>query len=470
MDDRQTAQQRWAAQPIQQRLRVLAKARGLLAFDPSRLVSTSDGTSPYLPPDSLTSEVLPLLAAIRFLEQSAASILKPRRLGRKGLPLWLRGVHSQIQRVPFGKILVIGPSNYPLFLPGVQAVQALAAGNAVIWKPGRGGSLIAQNFASILAEAGLPAGLLSVTDDSVAAAEHAIATGVDKVFLTGSVASGRALLHQLADRLIPSVVELSGCDATIVLPGADMARVVKAITFGVRLNGSSTCMAPRRILLVGSTPQQKSLFVQQLQQAFQAVAPVALPASTKDRLASLLNEAKAAGASILGDIAQQHTRPILVDDGDPSMAVAQEDIFAPVVTLIPVRNTAEVVAAQAQCPFGLTASIFGPESDCRALAQTLEVGTVFINDLIFPSADPRLPFGGRRLSGFGVTQGAEGLLEMTAIKTVFTQRSSDERHYEVSEAQHLHFFLGFIRAVYADRFTKRLRGIVSVIREGRHLR
>jgi aldehyde dehydrogenase (NAD+) len=96
----------------------------------------------------------------------------------------------------------------------------------------------------------------------------------------------------------------------------------------------------------------------------------------------------------------------------------RSDVFAPVLTVIDIEGEAGMLATLEACPFGLTTSIFGDEGEARRLAAKLSVGTVLVNDLIVPTADPRVPFGGRRQSGFGVTRGMEGLLEMTAVKTV----------------------------------------------------
>lgn len=464
-------QRDWARLAVRQRMRIFARARVAIALNPECFFEAGRHEARKASVDTLTTEVLPLLAAMRFLERSAESILKPRRLGRRGLPLWLSGIRSEVHRVPFGTVLVIGPSNYPLLLPGLQTLQALAAGNRVIWKPGIGGSEVARALAKLLADAGLPDGLLEITDETVAAAEQAIDAGVDKVFLTGSVPSGRALLHRLADRIVPSVVELSGCDACIVLPGADVSRVVHAMTFGMRLNGSATCMAPRRVLLVGASNAQREELVARLIAAFKMVDPVALPAATRERLQSLLQEAKLAGATVHGTFAgDRNTTPLLVVGGNADLLIAKEDIFAPVLTLLEVRSAEGVVATHRACPFGLTASLFGPKAECRKLAEELEVGTIFINDVIVPSADPRLPFGGRRLSGFGVTQGVEGLLEMTAVKTVAVRRSTSVRHFEPTTARHIGLFAGVVQAAYAGRIANRLRGVVKTVKAGREFR
>ncbi len=224
--------------------------------------------------DTLASEVLPLLAAMRYLERDAKKVLRTRRAGVQGRPIWLGRVTSDIERVPLGCVLVIAVSNYPLLLPGVQAMQALVAGNTVIWKPGRGGSAVALLVAGLLRDAGLPEGVLRVTDESIAAGQDAIEAGVAKIFFTGSAAAGRDVLHRAAERVVPCVVELSGADAVVVLPSADVAYTTQAIGFGLRLNGSATCMAPRRLLLVDTTDERRTTLFASLWREMQTIGAV----------------------------------------------------------------------------------------------------------------------------------------------------------------------------------------------------
>ena len=110
------------------------------------------------------------------------------------------------------------------------------------------------------------------------------------------------------------------------------------------------------------------------------------------------------------------------------MALLQQDVFAPWLALVPVADMAEALRHDALCPFALGASVFGPPAEARALAASLRAGSVCINDLIVPTADPRLPFGGSGRSGFGRTRGAEGLLEMTALRTVSERRGRFRPH------------------------------------------
>jgi aldehyde dehydrogenase (NAD+) len=406
------------------------------------------------------SEVLPLAEACRFLEREAGWILADQRLSTHTRPFWLRRVSAETRREPLGVVLIIAPANYPLFLPGVQVLQALAAGNAVLWKPAAGGTAVAEALRDVLVGCGLDPALLQLLNECPQAAADAISAGVDKVFLTGSSATGTAVLHQLAAHPTPAVMELSGCDAVFVLPGAVVERVVAAMAFGLRLNGSATCMAPRRLFLVGAHPG----LVPAMLDAFKNLPTVVLPAPTQARLADLLEDARRLGGSELVDGSLEELRFAVITGATAEMRIAQSDIFAPVLSIFDVPDADAAIAAHAPCPYALTAAIFGPEGEAQALASRLPVNTVLINDLIVPTADPRLSFGGREESGFGLTRGREGLLEMTALKTVVAQRSRDLRAYRPTTPEHEPFFAAYLEAVHSGSWRERWHGLRRLLR------
>ena len=456
------AQRRWAALPVVARLRVLKRTRHLLASRTQSLYDAIPASLSRNQADTCCAEIIPLLSACKFLEDQATQILKPRRLRRQGLPLWLAGIRSEVHRVALGRVLVIAPSNYPLFLAGVQVLQALAAGNAVIWKPGIGGKAVAMLVAETLSEAGLASGLLVVSDESIEAAHEAIASGVDKVFFTGSAASGRLLLRQLGETLTPCVAELSGCDSVLILPSADLTRVVKALAFGMRLNGSATCMAPRRLILVGADKNRRETLIAQLKAALAEVKGIRLPERTQEQLHLLLAAATRSGAQVHGEMATAQ-QPILLTHATPEMEIAQADIFAPLLTLLEAGTLNEALAINEACPYALTVSIFGEQAKAVGLAHQVIAGTVIVNDLMIPAADPRTPFGGRKHSGFGVTQGAEGLLEMTAPKTVIIRRGTATRNYDATTETHQKLFEGVVQTSHAATVKQRLAGLLQVI-------
>ncbi len=462
-------QRQWAGTPLRQRLAVVRRLRHAIALDPESLAATVPGDVPgslhRSIADTLVAEVLPLAEAGRYLERNARRVLADQHLPRRGRPFFLRGVNGVVERVPLGVVLVIGPANYPLFLPAVQVLQALVAGNAVLWKPAPGGADAAVKILRLLVEAGLPSQLLTVLDSEPAAAQSAIQAGVDKVILTGHLATGRTVLRALAETVTPSVMELSGCDAVFVLPGADLAHAARAIAFGMRLNGSATCMAPRRLFVCGS---DAAALYTRLLDAFQAVPPVPLPPRIAGELRLLCEDAARQGAVVLGvpsDDAQVH--PVLITGAHPQMRCMRADIFAPVLSAMQVEDEAAALRAYDACPYALTASIFGPARTAEQFARRIHAGTVLINDVIVGTADPRLPFSGRGLSGFGATRGDEGLLEMTAVRSVVTQRSRSPRPYAPTTPAHTPFFSAYIRTVHSATWGERVRAFRALVSAAR---
>ena len=377
-------QLRWSLAPISRRLKIIRVLRHLIAENADSLARGAAAVSGRPLAEKLVSEVLPLAEACRWLEGHAARVLAPRRHGGRGRPLWLHGVDFEVQRQPFGTILVIGPGNYPLFLPAVHVLHALAAGNAARLKPAPRTRHVALAFARLAFEAGIEPALLEILPESADAAREAIAAGVDKVVFTGSSENGRAVLAQLAATSTPSVMELSGEDAVVVLEDADLGVVADALRFGARLNAGQTCIAPRRIIAVES------------------IAP-----AVREQLAN---------SSIPIEVAR---------DADGAVALLNSARFA------------------------LGAAIFSRGIErARGLAARIKTGFVTINDLIVPTADPRVAFGGVKASGFGSTRGAEGLLEMTFPHVVAVRRRGGYRHFQEPAAADAQLFSAYLRAAH----------------------
>ena len=449
----------WAAMPVRSLLRVLRAARQRMAQCAEEFAAAISPALARTKADTLLTELLPLLGACKFLERDAEQLLRPRRLGFSGRPLWLGGVRAEVHREPLGHVLVIGPANFPLFVPGVQALQALAAGNTVTWKPGTGGGAVALLVARALREAGLPEGVLTVTGESVQAAQQELERGADKVVFTGSSESGRAVLTQLAATVTPSVMELSGADAVVVTPGASLQGVAKAVAFGLRLNGGAVCMSPRRLFATHATMAAlRPLMDAELEK----LPPVALDIRMAGRLRALVDDAVREGAVVRGTVQSNAQRPLVVDGARATMAIACSDIFAPVISLIETESLLHLTELYEECPYALTLAIFcAPQEKKKALAlaRELRAGTVLINDVIAPTVDPRVPFGGRGASGYGVTRGAEGLLEMTAVKTLLVRRGGVMLHLDATRDVDMPMFSGAIEAMHGKGWSRRWRAL-----------
>lgn len=238
------AQRDWEQRPLRRRLDFVAQIRRAVAAEAITLAKLAAAPNERPVAEKLVSEVIPLLDACRFLEKQARWILRTRYFGARGRPLWLRGSSFTVERKPFGVVLIVGPGNYPLFLPAVQLLQAVVAGNAVLLKP-------AENCTSPLRwlteRLRLTSGLVQLLDEPPENARAAVRAGVDKVVFTGSSENGRNLLTVMAERNTPGVFELSGADSVFVRHDADLVRAARAIAFGRRLNDGDTCMAPQTI-------------------------------------------------------------------------------------------------------------------------------------------------------------------------------------------------------------------------------
>ena len=410
MRSARAAQCEWRERSVAHRLGCIRGLRLAMGSDPNKLALACGRSSLA---ETLASEVLPLADACRFLEKTAAKTLATKRQGHRGRAVWLRSVRVELQRDPFGLVLIIAPSNYPLLLAGVQTLQAIVAGNAVLWKPAVGCSESATALRDVLVQSGLDPRLLVVLPEAVESVEHAIAAGIDKLVLTGSASTGRAVQKLLADELVPSTMELSGCDAMFVTASANIDRAVSCLVFGLRFNNSRTCIAPRRVFVPASRLEQ---FARAVQNALLAGRSTETKANARGQL---VQQALDSGAKLL------HQQPAVLTNVTPDMDIASADIFEPITSIISYTSVDEALAMNDQCPYALGATVFGAEnSETDELVRRVNAGCVVVNDMIVPTADPRVPFGGRGKSGFGVTRGTVGLEEMTQLKAIVRQRAS----------------------------------------------
>lgn len=455
------AQRAWAATPMGVRLAAVRRLRRLIAANAVQLGKAVQSSRSNPLAEALAGEVLPLADACRFLERDAARLLRPRRLGFSRRPLWLAGVASEVRREPHGTVLIVGPSNYPLLLMAVQTIQALVAGNSVLLKPGRDAGLAARVFTALCQQAGFSPPLVQVLSESPEAAWEAIEAGVDKVVLTGSASTGVDVLSVLAPRLIPATLELSGSDAAFVQSDADLDLVARALCFGVTWNGGATCIAPRRAFV----PDQ---LIGPLEARLLCVL-AKLPTDARhwtlgESTQALVSDALSRGARRLFPRHAGEHGPTILADAAVTMPLLREDVLGPVLSLVPVSSESAALKAAEQSPYALGATVFGEERHARKLAGRIRAGVVVINDVIVPTADPRLPFGGRGLSGFGVTRGAEGLLEMTVTKVIAVRRGRSHWHLVEPRLTDQQLVRCYIEAVHGAVWTERCGAGLRLLR------
>ena len=444
------AQPAWAATPLRDRLKHIRRVRHLLA-ERCDSISARIGAPAG---ETLAAQVLPLAEACRFLESNAGAILARQRLGLTNRPLWLGGLKSEIIREPFGIVLIIAPANYSFFLPGVQLLQALVAGNAVLLKPGRNGGAAASVLRDVCRAAGIDGRLVSVLPATDAAAREAVDLPINKVVFTGSSAVGKRLLERLASRAIPAVLELSGCDPAIIRADANIPLAAAALAFGLRFNSGATCIAPRRVLVARRWREQLEA---------ELVSRIRVNRTEEvdaDLSNAILASVEAGAALLIGrfDLRGRLHLPCVLTDVTADMPVANLETFTPILSIIAIDSDEAAIEIANASGYGLGASVFTQDrARGRALASRLNAGVVTINDLIVPTADPRIPFGGRKESGYGVTRGAEGLLAMTQPKVLQIRSGTRRSHFDADLTNRIPaLFLSFIQLLHGSRLKHRL--------------
>ncbi|QDV23313.1 aldehyde dehydrogenase family protein [Aureliella helgolandensis] len=460
------AQRQWQKQMPKVRQRAIRQVAGLLAEEYASLL-------PLIPrpnasaADKIASEVFPLAEACRFTAAVSRRTLAPQTYSMREGAWWIGRVRVTVSAEPWGIVLIVAPGNYPLFLPGVQAIQALAAGNAVLIKPAPGCQPLLARFKELLIAAGVPTDLVHILPEEIAAGREAMQLGVDKVVATGSAATGQAILHDLATTLTPATLELSGCDAIFVLPQAQIEQVVPALIYALKLNGGATCIAPRRIFV---TPAHRAELAQALDEGLSdAGEPDAVvPPSVLEHALQVVGAALSEGAEIVhGKLpakpAAGKMRPLVLQSVTAKMAIARTDLFAPIVSIIEVPDMQTALAADRHCPYGLGAAIFGPRSLAEHWANEVNAGCVVINDAVVPTADPRVPFGGWGKSGWGLTRGREGLREMARTKTTCTRLGNWKPHLDRSISGNEVLMSSLLAVFHASSWRKRFQAMGRVL-------
>lgn len=336
---------------------------------------------------------------------------------------------------PLGVVLGIMPWNYPLWQVLRYVAPALLAGNAALLKhaPNVPGCSLALEtlFRDVGAPQGLFQSLLIEVDRLPVVLDH---PAVQAATLTGSTRAGRAFAAAAAERLLPTVLELGGSDAYVILEDADVEAAAATCATSRLLNGGQSCIAAKRLIVVDAVHDR---FVEALvarmrertvgdpRQESTDVGPMAR-ADLRDAVAEQVRDTVAAGARIALGAAVPDSPgffypPTVLVDVPVDARTAREEVFGPAASVFRVRDEAEAVALANASDYGLGAAVFTADRARgeRIAREELVAGCCFVN--AFVKSDPRLPFGGVRTSGYGRELGPEGIRQFTNAKTVWVE-------------------------------------------------
>ncbi len=452
------AQAAWARLSIRKRLEPVRAFRAMLVDAPDELLNAIEADVHRPASEVIGTDFLSTAGAAKYLESNAASILASKRVA--GRPLWLFGVSTRQVPMPHGVVGIIGTWNYPLFLNAVPILHALVAGNAVIWKPSEQAPRMAVVLHRWLLDAGFPSDLFQMLPATREAGPDLVEADIDFLQFTGSDTVGRKLAARLGERLIPSVMELSGVDAALVLADADLDLAAKTILYGAMLNSGQTCIATRRAFVDRSV---YPAFAEKLKALIAMTGPVNLQTPGQvEQMHRLIADAADKGGTAFPP-PDGRCQPTVIFDGTIDMAVCREASFAPIVAAIPCDGFESMVAQANACDFGLSSSVYS--AGTRAIPE-LRVGSVVFNDTVVPTAHPATPFGGRGASGWGSTQGPEGLLAMTYPKVISMRSGKYRPHVEAglsNDPAQSDAMLGMLRFNYGRGVGQRWRGLKQMI-------
>lgn len=416
----------WGSTTISERLRWVKRFRALLASNADtlcRLVSEETGKPAW---EALSGDLLPLLAACKWHERHASRVLAPSRA--PGTPFWMLGQRHTVHRAPLGRVAIIATWNYPLQLLGIQMVQALVCGNAVVIKPSERSPRSQRELARLAIAAGLPPATLEVRDHDRSAGNAMLEQGTfEHILFTGSTRVGRQIAALAASTLTPTTLELSGNDSAFVLSDADPGLAARCIWNALVMNAGQTCLAPRRVLV------DRSIYTRFLA-ALSPLAAGAKPVPVIDTAAAahtvdLCQRSFALGARSLSSVLEapdgHRLRPIAMVDCPPTAPLALQEHFGPALAVIPCDGVATMLALHAGIDQKLSTSVFtrSPAS-ARGIADQLGSSFVTINDCVLPCSHPGASIAGHRTSGWGASRGSDGLRALSRAVTVSSTNAS----------------------------------------------
>ena len=369
--------------------------------------------------------------AIEHLDWASANA--PKVLGKRSVSAGLLAMNhsASVEYLPFGVVGVLGPWNYPVHTPMGSISYALAAGNAVVFKPSEYTPAIGTWLADAFAEVVFEQPVFQVVTGRAETGQALCRSGVDKLAFTGSTATGKKVMAACADTLTPVVIECGGKDALIVAGDADLAAAIDGAVWGALANGGQTCVGVERVYVVDTVYDE---FVAGVTSAAGQIrtgaspdaqyGPITMP-SQVDVIRRHIDDALASGGRALvggpESVQAPFVQPVVLVDVPESSAAIREETFGPTITITRVRDEDAAVACVNDNDFGLGAAVFSAEHGDQ-IADRLSCGMVSINSVITFAMVPAIPFGGVRSSGFGRIHGADGLREFARSRGVTKQR------------------------------------------------
>jgi aldehyde dehydrogenase (NAD+) len=412
----------WSGTPREERAALLRRAAALLGDDAesmAQLVTAEVGT-----PIRMSRRIQAALP-VTDLELNAEYAAAPRPEEEIG--------NSLVVREPIGVVAAITPWNYPLHQITAKVGPALAAGCTIVVKPSEVAPLAALRLWDVFDRAGFPPGVVNLVTGGPATGEELVThPAVDAISFTGSVAAGSRVAELAAADLKRVTLELGGKSANLILEDADLATAVKVGVANAFLNAGQTCTAWTRMLVPRSRHDEAVELATDIAQTYQPGDPTLegsrlgplVSARQLARVRGFVERAVESGAWLAcggvqppEDLPRGHyLRPTVFGNVDPDSELAQEEIFGPVLSILPYDDEDDAVRIANHSRYGLHGAVWGADrARAMAVARRMRTGQVDINGGAY---NPQAPFGGYKQSGVGREMGPSALHEFEEVKSI----------------------------------------------------
>jgi acyl-CoA reductase-like NAD-dependent aldehyde dehydrogenase len=425
----------WAKVPIRERCQRVSALRERILSSREALADAVVRESGKPRVEALFADLFVALDSAGYWARNAAAVLRSQRIPHHSTAA--KAKRGYLLREPLGVIGIISSWNYPLAIPLSQIIPAVVAGNAVICKTSEFTPQCGALIGKLFIDAGFPANLVTVVQGGAEVGEALIDAAPDKIVFTGSVATGRAVAEACAKRLIPTVLELGGKDAMLVLANADLDVASSAAVWGSYTNCGQVCLSVERLFVEQAVAEKfialcvektKKLRLGPGSDPATDVGPMIRPQHVR-RMSDLIEDAESRGARVLcgghprTDLGPNFFEPTVIVGVDSTMKLFQEETFGPILAIQIVPDAREALKRANDSPFSLSASVWTRNvTDGMAIAAELRAGAVMVNDAISYFAIAEAPHGGCGASGWGRTHGKAGILEMVREKYVDVDR------------------------------------------------
>lgn len=435
------AQEKWMSYSVKKRIKILKRANKYITKnleEIAHIISQETG-KPKI--ESINADIFSGISAAVYGLDEIKRIFKRRKInfGKLNILLKLMGRSSYIAPRPIGVIGIISPWNYPFGIPYSQTILAVTAGNAVILKPSSETPFTGLKIQEIFDKSGFPEGIVQAVPGSGSTTGNAlIESNVDRIIFTGSVSVGKMVMEKAAQRLTPVTLELGGKDPFIICEDADLERATKAAVWGAFLNSGQTCVGTKRIYVQEDIYDDfLELFKDKVESLTQGygwedpdvdVGPLINEKSLHE-MEEHVSRAIAQGGKILtggkrnDDLRGYYFEPTVVTHANQDMDVVQEEIFGPIVVVLPYKTDEDAIRMANDSKFALSGAVWTTDIERgQQIAEQITSGTVDVNNVGYTYGLAATPWGGSGYSGFGRTHGELGFHELMEPHHIHTDK------------------------------------------------